>query len=351
MHNLKSPTQRSHGLASPWLLLTLLLASAVSVGWAAWDVVGPGRGAVALRDRPIQHIRVGERVWGTNPQRAEYDRSFPEPDAKTWRLLRLVMHQPEGETLAIELLRPTGWINEQRAAVGRTIELDLPELGAAGPAEVLAIEPCPPIQPGPGQVVTGTFAHKSSRQILNLQVADETEPIGVTDNHPIWSATRQEFVEAGKLAVGEELVTLAGTTHVTSITPRGPPEPVYNLEVQGEHVYLVASSGVLVHNACGANSSRSLLPNEGYGIINKKSGDFYKFGVTARGVDTRFAEQANRIARLNGVSAADLEAVKLRDFADRADALQWEKETVGFFRDLGHILPNNIRPRGIRFAE
>lgn len=37
-------------------------------------------------------------------------------------------------------------------------------------------------------------------------------------------------------------------TTVTAITNRGPPEPVYNLEVHGEHVYFVGVNGVLVHN-------------------------------------------------------------------------------------------------------
>jgi hypothetical protein len=44
------------------------------------------------------------------------------------------------------------------------------------------------------------------------------------------------------------LQTLNGIARVTSITARGPPEPVYNLEVQVKHTYFVADSGVLVHN-------------------------------------------------------------------------------------------------------
>ena len=53
--------------------------------------------------------------------------------------------------------------------------------------------------------------------------------------------------------MGEQLQTLNGIARVTSITARGPPEPVYNLEVQVKHTYFVADSGVLVHN--GANCS------------------------------------------------------------------------------------------------
>ncbi|WP_417388076.1 Hint domain-containing protein [Gimesia sp.] len=76
----------------------------------------------------------------------------------------------------------------------------------------------------------------------------ESKPIGTTPNHPIRSVDRDAFVRADSLSVGEHLQTLNGITRVTSITARGPPEPVYNLEVQVKHTYFVADSGVLVHN-------------------------------------------------------------------------------------------------------
>ncbi|QDT97678.1 hypothetical protein [Gimesia aquarii] len=41
---------------------------------------------------------------------------------------------------------------------------------------------------------------------------------------------------------------MAGLRQVVSINPRAGNETVYNLEVQGEHVYLVGSLGTLVHN-------------------------------------------------------------------------------------------------------
>jgi hypothetical protein len=41
--------------------------------------------------------------------------------------------------------------------VGATVELDLPELGAVGPALVVDVRPCPAIPAGPGQVATGTL--------------------------------------------------------------------------------------------------------------------------------------------------------------------------------------------------
>jgi len=75
--------------------------------------------------------------------------------------------------------------------------------------------------------------------------------IGTTDNHPFWSEDRREYVPAGELRVGENLRTVNGSrTYVQSIRPRGPPEDVYNLEVEGAHTYHVGTTGVLVHNMC-----------------------------------------------------------------------------------------------------
>ena len=57
-------------------------------------------------------------------------------------------------------------------------------------------------------------------------------------------------MQVGELAIGERLQTLSGDTKwVQQKLPRPGPEPVYNLEVQGEHVYYVGNSGVLAHNA------------------------------------------------------------------------------------------------------
>ncbi|MFN7769683.1 MAG: polymorphic toxin-type HINT domain-containing protein, partial [Planctomycetaceae bacterium] len=130
------------------------------------------------------------------------------------------------------------------------IHLALPELGAVGPAEVLAIEPCPPLASGPGRTVTGTFAHAAA-DVLDLEIEGLDTPLGCTAKHRFWSADRHDFVPAGSLTIGEHLRTESGTLRqVTRITPRrGPPVAVFNLEVDAEHVYYVSSAGVLVHNA------------------------------------------------------------------------------------------------------
>ena len=63
-----------------------------------------------------------------------------------------------------------------------------------------------------------------------------------------------DFVAAGELSAGERLATLAGPTAVLGIQPQQTrtqqtPQTVYNLEVQGQHVFRVTSNGLLVHNS------------------------------------------------------------------------------------------------------
>ena len=54
----------------------------------------------------------------------------------------------------------------------------------------------------------------------------------------------------------DTLRTESGTLRqITRITPRrGPPVPVFNLEVDAEHVYYVSTAGLLVHNTYPGNA-------------------------------------------------------------------------------------------------
>jgi hypothetical protein len=97
--------------------------------------------------------------------------------------------------------------------------------------------------------VTGTFRH-SRGIVYDLWVEGEEEPLGVTGTHPFWSPDREGWVCAKDLREGERLQALDGTTpRVKSLTLREEPEEVFNLEVDGDHVYRVGTQGLLVHNA------------------------------------------------------------------------------------------------------
>ena len=280
--------------------------------------------------RPIEDLRVGDRVMAYNPEVTEAERSsWKKPDWENWIKLTLLMTKPDGSELKIQMLRSEEWVMSQLGFVvdradptgragshrpekvdqtseetglvktglqpdtstesgpsqvplspvrpvfrhlaimsalfdvygsdsgiellGLTIQMDLHELGLTGKAIVLDIEACPPVRSGEGRVVTATFHHNSG-DVIDLVVADEIdqgehETIGTTSNHPFWSVDRQEYVQAGSLRKGEHLRTIHGDTkRVISKLARPGPEPVYNLEVFGEHTYFVGKDGILVHN-------------------------------------------------------------------------------------------------------
>jgi hypothetical protein len=255
---------------------------------------------VKLVTKNIEDIQLGQRVVGRNPLRHE-TQSPSEIDPATWRAVRLHMIQ-NGVEYDLAFLRPLSWLKSTSAVVGGSIHMELHEMGLNGPARVVGIDPCPAIEPDNGtgrNVVTGTMAHPGAN-IVYLDITGLDEPLGVTDTHPIWSETRQDFVVAGQLKVGEQFRTVTGQpATLTKIHPhRGPPEMVFNLEVDGQHVYHVANSGLLVHNGCGiatitgSSSHVAVAVTEGtqtvsshvHGIANAtiENADDWIFGKTAK---------------------------------------------------------------------
>ena len=125
---------------------------------------------VAVVAVPIREVRLGQRVAGQNPEgRSESSTPAVVPDAATWRVARLRMLRADGAVVELELLRPLRWFEAQgvrvperstrdrTVAVSARVWLDLEEMGVVGPAELYEVGPCPPIDPGPGAVVTGRF--------------------------------------------------------------------------------------------------------------------------------------------------------------------------------------------------
>jgi hypothetical protein len=141
------------------------------------------------------------------------------------------------------------WIEQQQADVDGTLYISVPECGIDRNATVHRIEACPLIVNGPGRVITATFRHQVAGGI-ELSVAEESQPIRCTGNHPIWSETRHDFVRADSLQPGETLRTTTGLTHVVSSKPLPGKTYVYNIEVHGLHVYNVGETGILTHNKC-----------------------------------------------------------------------------------------------------
>lgn len=271
---LAAPTQNRTGVTP-----TLAATAADNTSDASGNIgLEPER---TLTTRRIDQIRPGMRVLADNPEL--YGQNVPERviDPKTTRLVTLHQVKPDGneltvhtlisiDTLAAQALEIWGdgkrkpehrpWIGNaadvilKEALLGQSLDLSLPEMGAEGPAEIIAIAPCPQIESAnePGRrLVTSVFRH-TSNEVVDLEIQGRDTPIGTTSNHPFWSVDREGFVPAGDLRIGERLKRADELyTQVTHVSPRrGPPTSVYNLEVDGQHVYHVGLDGLLVHNTC-----------------------------------------------------------------------------------------------------
>lgn len=229
---------------------SLLLFRAVPASWFGSAPEAPP--ALKSRTEPhtkkIEEIRVGDRVVADNPTE-ERDLSLGEDvDPKNWRKIELRAPKRDGSWAEVVLLRPVSWLEEGGARVGETVEIAVPECAIDGHAKVLSIGPCPSITPGKGHVVTGTFKHISAKAI-NLYVEGQAAPIGTTPNHLFWSQDQGKFIRADELRLGERLRALQGQPRVVRVVSHQGVVPVYNLEVDRAHVYLISSDGILVHNS------------------------------------------------------------------------------------------------------
>ncbi len=181
------------------------------------------------------------------------------------------------------------WINKNDYSVDAEVQMNLPEQGINGPFRITSIkhilpqkipDDSDPTDEYIWKPVTGLFTHVSD-QVWELEFDNEQE-LGVTHNHPIYSVTRSDWVFAGLLDVGEEVLTYEGTAVATDKSKKQGSEAVYNLEVKDHHNFLVTESGVVVHNNYGigqaiVNSIIAAIP-----AAFKKYGKCDEFGIALR---------------------------------------------------------------------
>jgi hypothetical protein len=209
-------------------------------------------------------------------------------------------------------------------------------MGAQVEARVLGIDPCPQIATGKGRIITGTFAHKQG-QVWELRLQGHSQIFGVTATHPFWSADRNDWVPAGELRIGERLLAADGSTpKVESFVLRDEPEPVYNLEVEGDHCYRVGSLGLLVHNAsdpCSQTATPVTLNNPQYVYRKIPVNENRESGPPDWG-EQKVIKSVRFLLKDSSVIASFSGGTKPDD-----DAQEWIKEVVGMdCDDPGHAL-------------
>lgn len=183
-----------------------------------------------------------------------------------WRWISLELEEPNGQVLTAHLRRPSWWIaNNDAGEIGNLVYLNLPEMAISGWSKVTGI------RPSYIDTRVATFDSEGNycyRPITGwfTRMAPETrdfffstgDTIGATPNHLFFSETRQEYVPAGELEIGEQVKLASG--EAASFAGKGArsvgPEQVYNLEVWRGHNYHVGNYGLLVHNDCDLGDIR-----------------------------------------------------------------------------------------------
>ncbi len=251
-------------------LITGSLSDAVMAGWKGGlmgAAIGGPLGAIfhqvcftagtlvhkASGEKAIETQNVGQRVLTVGTlATAQLPGDDPtEINPAIYRLVRLRTTKPlgGGSVVHAALLRQLSWLSENHVVEGGMIPFCVPELSIEGPACVLAIEPCPEIEPGRGRVITGTFRTTNCR-VLQVRLPGEDRPLEPTPPHRFKSLDRNDWIPAEELRIGENLQTKAGQVGVESVEEKLGLYEVYNVQIEVEHHYFVGKTGVLVHNAC-----------------------------------------------------------------------------------------------------
>lgn len=137
----------------------------------------------------IEDVVLGTRTVGGNPILEDYDASFAEPDAEHWRSVHMSLERDDGVMVDIQMLRPLDWLEEAGLIEGIEFHVSLPHTTATGINRVLAIDPCPSIAEGAGNVVIGRFETRNANDLVVVTLDDGISITG-TRIHAVWSLDR-----------------------------------------------------------------------------------------------------------------------------------------------------------------
>ncbi len=248
--------------------LTSLLGGLLGLGcFTAETPVLLGDGRTKM---PIEQVRVGQRVAtdGGMANSADGKTADPNPratavDPATWRLVTILAGDLFAQTLV-----PMSWIQEFGVALGNAIRLidviDLKEMGVSEElvGTVVGIAACPDIEADSGRVVLTTINHLSENLYLVTFGANgrNAETISVTGHHRFYTLDHH-WTMAQQLMIHQQLCGIEQSVSIKNRTRDAGTRRVYNISVEGDHVYYVGSTSVLVHNACKWGNSKELKEN------------------------------------------------------------------------------------------
>lgn len=268
-----------------------------------------------------------------------------------WREAELVVTKADGSQARLWVLRPLWWYREQEAGVGRLLKIELPEIGIAGTARVRRIGPATIEREGQtGRFLIISKIEHNGAEVWDLFFDGGTEPMGVTANHPLYSAERQAWIEAGRLRIGESVCTVSGEVRLLGKLLRAGRHTVYNLEVHRSHTYYVSPQGVLAHNTC-PNAPRIHLNGNtavsNYGLYEiEVNGALYKIGkadlnrvTQSSGLPTRLHQQVRKLREQYGDFNVSGQVVELLGNVSTQEAKLAESARIQRYFDQTRTVP------------
>jgi hypothetical protein len=187
--------------------------------------------------------------------------------AGEWRRVEFTFadpHSREGKPCRVVLLRSAGHVAQRGWRAGAEVKIDFGEevQRAEGRARIVSITAAAAPEVGAGQVVTGTF-QTWHRDLRELWMEGLKTPVRVTSGHRFYSASREAWVEAHHLRVGETVRTRDGAgCRVRAVLPLPGEHEVFNIEVETAHQYHVTTAGLLTHNNGGKKCETSISSKE-----------------------------------------------------------------------------------------
>lgn len=193
----------------------------------------------------ISEIQVGDRVL--TPETSD-GTTAPTAVTDDWIEVHVEVRASAdpSHVYQLVLLRPQAWLDGQDQ---ENLAIDIEELDVSGVGRIVSVAPAPVVAEGPGSVVLVTMRHRNA-DLFQLVLTGASRALVATGSHPLFSVDRGDWVLVEDVREGERLQTKTGETIVESKEALPGERWVYNLNVEGEHEYLVGDSEVRAHNFC-----------------------------------------------------------------------------------------------------
>jgi hypothetical protein len=146
--------------------------------------------------------------------------------------------------------------------------------------------------------VVALIHHGGAHDMVDLSFEDGSR-LSATAGHPFWDASRGDFVDAGDLVVGEQVLAADGSLLRITVARHYVADVVaYNFEVQDLHTYYAGATPVLVHN-CGELPTPIVSVG---GKLQNLVNDFYKGATNPLRVGTGTTADAIRSELTTGLA-------------------------------------------------